>query len=261
MHSNAADIEDVKVWDDKRLAEPHHQADKSERVRRMFDAIAPTYERINSLFSFGRDRAWRRELVRLADVRPHDRVLDIACGTGDVVRAFERYSGPASVTGLDFSASMLAHAKTRGGDICEWCQADALSLPFADNSFDVVSCAFGVRNFQNLDRGLEQMFRVLRPRGRAVILEFSRPQNRAIRAIHEFYAGTLMPRAAGLISRDSTGAYRYLPRSVVSFCGPEQMRDALVRAGFTDPTAHRLTFGVVHVYRAIRKDQEIGSQP
>jgi len=240
------------VWDESRLDRVHEQRDKADRVRVMFDTIAPTYERINTLFGFGRDRAWRKELVRFADVAAGDAVLDVACGTGDVVRAFERHSRAASVVGADFSPNMLAGAQDRSTAIASWCQADALSLPFADGSFDVVSCAFGVRNLQNLQRGLGEMHRVLRPGGRIVILEFTRPGNRLFRAVHEFYCGKFMPVLAGWISRDRTGAYRYLPRSVVTFLDPVRMCETLEQSGFANPTLRRMTFGVVHLYRAVK---------
>lgn len=242
------------VWDDARLDRVHDQRDKSDRVRAMFDTIAPTYERINTLFSFGRDRAWRRELVHAAKVARGDAVLDVACGTGDVVRAFERDSTAGSVVGADFSTQMLAGAQHRSTPIASWCQADAQSLPFADGSFDVVSCAFGVRNFQDLSRGFSEMHRVLRPGGRIVILEFTRPENRLVRAVHEFYSGKIMPVLAGWISRDSTGAYRYLPRSVVTFLDPKNMCAMLEQSGFVFAGARRLTFGVVHLYRAFKQD-------
>jgi demethylmenaquinone methyltransferase/2-methoxy-6-polyprenyl-1,4-benzoquinol methylase len=241
------------IWDDNRLASVHAQADKAVRVRRMFDAIAPTYELVNSLFSAGRDRAWRKKAVRLARVREGDAVLDIACGTGDFLRAFGRWAaGATRLVGTDFSHRMLKQAVEESAASMRWCEADGLSLPFADGSFDVTSCAFGVRNFQDLQRGLNEMHRVLRPAGRCVILEFSRPRNRAIRAIHEFYCGKIMPVGAALVSGDRTGAYRYLPQSVVSFPAPEEMTDRLREAGFSDVRAVPLTFGAVTVYVATK---------
>ncbi len=133
-----------------------------------------------------------------------------------------------------------------------WCEADALRLPFRSGSFSITSCAFGVRNFQDLDAGLTEMFRVLRPGGRAVILEFSRPASRPARGLYECYSRYLMPMAATLISGDRTGAYRYLPRSVVSFVSAEQMIGRLRRVGFARATATPLTMGIVTVYVASR---------
>src|SRR5262245_34885197 len=130
-----------RVWDDEALRHPHEQADKAGRVRRMFNAIAPTYERVNTLSSFGRDQAWRRCAVALAELRPTDRVLDIACGTGDLSRAFAN-AGAAEVVGADFAGDMVALAAARPMARTRWCQSDALALPFRAESFDVVSCAF-----------------------------------------------------------------------------------------------------------------------
>lgn len=238
------------LWDQGRLDAVHTQADKSERVRSMFDSIAPTYERINTLFSGGRDRYWRKRTVEIAGVNRGDSVLDIACGTGDLLRAFGAGSvDPSGLIGADFSLGMLQHA-VDSDPRARWLQADGLRLPFANESFDITSCAFGVRNFQNLDVGLQEMQRVLRPGGRAVILEFTRPTNRLIRSVHEFYSARLMPWGARLMSRDRTGAYSYLPKSVVSFVGAGEMCDRLKSAGFAAATATPLTFGVVTVYRA-----------
>jgi demethylmenaquinone methyltransferase/2-methoxy-6-polyprenyl-1,4-benzoquinol methylase len=157
---------------------------------------------------------------------------------------------PRLVLGCDFAREMLALAVGRGPATIRYCEADALSLPVADAAVTVTSCAFGVRNFQNLDTGLREMHRVLKPGGRAVILEFTRPSNRLLRAVYECYANRLMPILAGLISRDRSGAYRYLPRSVVSFPNATQMCDRLARAGFCETRATPLTFGVVTVYVA-----------
>lgn len=242
------------LWDRGRLASPHAQSDKSIRVRRMFDAIAPTYERVNSLFSLGRDRTWRKRSVASSQPTRDDRVLDIACGTGDLARAFRRHPNrPRTVVGCDFSRGMLEEAAGRdgGGDI-RWLTADALALPFASSSFNVTSCAFGVRNFADLDAGLREMHRVLVPGGRAVILEFTRPANRAIRCAYELYAMRVMPLAATLVSGDRTGAYRYLPRSVVSFPDARAMCRRLSAAGFETVTATAMTLGIVTVYVATK---------
>lgn len=242
------------AWSDAELAALHDQPDKAARVRRMFNAIAPTYELINRMFSGGRDAAWRRRAVSLADVAAGDHVLDLACGTGDMVRTFAASdTPPARIVGADFAHEMLARAALRTPPPATWCEADALALPFADRAFQVVSCAFGVRNFQDLAAGLAEMHRVLTPGGRIVILEFSQPPNRLVRMCNAFYSGRVMPAVAALISRDGQGAYRYLPKSVVSFATQATMLELLTETGFDPVQAVPLTFGVVTVYVGRKK--------
>ncbi len=291
-----------QTWSPELLDAPHDVPDKAGRVRRMFNSIAPRYELINSVFSAGRDAAWRRKAVELAGTGCHDDVLDIGCGTGDFARAFAS-SGARTVVGCDFAHEMLIRAarsnaqrpahRTVVGRQCEqrgrgeggqsgsagakmetgapgrvcpvhlaskresgmvhWCEADALYLPFRSGCFSITSCAFSVRNFSDLDAGLAEMFRVLKPGGRAVILEFTRPRNRLARFFYELYSRRFMPTAAALLSGDRSGAYRYLPRSVVSFLDAEQMGTRLRRAGFAHVVATPLTLGVVTVCVATRE--------
>lgn len=243
---------DEPAWNSQSLAQPHRAPDKSVRVRRMFNGIARRYEFINTLFSAGRDTAWRREAVRLAQIGPTDDVLDIAAGTGDFSRVFAA-AGARSVVGVDFAHEMLKlAAAAKNQTATRWCEADALRLPFANESCSVVSSAFGVRNFADLDEGLREMHRVLRPGGRAVILEFTTPTNRIARAGYHLYSQRIMPFLASLISGDREGAYRYLPRSVVSFPDAEQVCRRLEEAGFVDVQANPLTMRIVTVYVARR---------
>lgn len=239
------------AWDAEGLRHVHEAPDKRDRVRAMFDAIAPTYERVNTLCSAGRDAAWRERAVRLARVGPVDRVLDVACGTGDLTRAFSRQR-PRMLIGCDFAFEMLRLATLRGREMERYCLADGQRLPFADGSFDVVGCAFGVRNFQDPGRGLSEMARVLALGGRVVILEFTRPSIPLIRSVYEFYAGRIMPRIATWLSRDRMGAYRYLPESIRSFLTAGQMCGRLMDAGFVDVAAVPLSMGVVNIYTARR---------
>lgn len=239
------------AWTAELLQSPHTAPDKASRVRCMFNAIAPRYELINSLFSVGCDKSWRRRSVQLARVRADDRVLDVACGTGDFARSFAR-AGSRLVVGCDFAHEMLRRATGRAPETSRWCEADAVRLPFRSGSFTIVSCAFGVRNFDDLDHALGEVYRVLDAGGRAVILEFSRPRGRFARRMYELYSTRLMPWAASLVSGDRSGAYRYLPRSVLSFLDADQMCARLERVGFARVTASPMTMGVVTVYVATR---------
>jgi demethylmenaquinone methyltransferase/2-methoxy-6-polyprenyl-1,4-benzoquinol methylase len=245
------------LWSDELLSAPHQAPDKADRVRGMFNAIAPRYELVNTVFSAGRDAYWRRTAVALAKITGSDVVLDLACGTGDFARAFLK-ARPAGVIGCDFAHRMLTGALQASASAGRpaaklwFVEGDALTLPFADAAFSVLSCAFGVRNFADLDAGLREMHRVLRPGGRVVILEFTRPSNRLFRRLYEFYTHSVMPWAATAISGDRSGAYRYLPRSVVSFLTVDEMASRLRTAGFANPTAVSLTLGIVNVYIAER---------
>ncbi|MGE0478983.1 MAG: ubiquinone/menaquinone biosynthesis methyltransferase [Phycisphaerae bacterium] len=247
---SSADPRGAAAWDAATLRDPHGQADKARRVRAMFDAIAPTYERVNTVATFGRDAAWRRKAVRSAGVRPTDIVLDIACGTGDMIRTFAAgRPPPARIIGLDFSANMLARGSYAGVTApVHLIQGDAEALPLVDESVDVISCAFGVRNFQSLDAGLREMGRVLRPGGRAVILEFANPDNAFIRAAHDWYTNVVLPALGALIGRDKSGAYRYLPKSIHTFDTPRIMLRRMDDAGLGPARVTRMNFGGVALY-------------
>lgn len=234
------------IWDSLRLSDPHTQPDKARRIRAMFDRIAPTYELVNRVLSAGRDGYWRRRSVELAEIGPSDRVLDVACGTGDFARAFAK-AGPRMVIGSDFSEQMTVHAARRGKGTIRYCRGDALALPFGDEVFTVVSCAFGVRNFQSLSQGLREIHRVLVKGGRVVVLEFTMPTSRIVRPLYALYFQHILPLAARLISGDRTGAYDYLPRSVGSFRDAPGMIHELESAGFSMIRDGSMTGGIVTV--------------
>lgn len=240
------------VWDAQSLNDPHAQPDKADRVQQMFDSIAPTYELVNSVSSMGRDQAWRRTLIQMADVSEGEAVLDVACGTGNLVRMFADQTPAGRVVGIDFASGMLSHAAPPQNQKADYCQADACHLPFPDGRFDVLSCAFGVRNFQHLDAGLAEFARVLRSGGRVVILEFSLPANKLLRKAYLFYFRNILPKTAEWISRDTVGAYRYLPESVISFLEDAEMVERLRRAGFRDVRVRRMTLGVVSIFVATK---------
>lgn len=240
------------AWTDRELGQnPHAAGDKAVRVRRMFAAIAASYDLNNRVHSFGRDQAWRRRAVRLAEIKANDDVLDVACGTGDLTEALAA-AGPVSVVGLDFVPEMLdvARAKARrwskrdGSITPTYVEGDAQSLPFADGSFDVLTIAFGIRNVADPSVAFREFRRVLRPRGRLVVLEFDQPSNPLIRWCNRVYCERIMPLTATLLARDQSGAYRYLPRSVATFLNRDELCREMETAGFAAVKQVPLTFGV-----------------
>lgn len=232
-------------------------------MRRMFAAIADSYDLNNRVHSLGRDQAWRRMAVRMCDVQPGDVVLDVACGTGDLTLAFAD-AGPARVLGLDFTHEMMRvgqakrdHRAARGGsDVpIAFADGDALRLPVADASVDVVSIAFGIRNVADPARACAEFARVLRPGGRLMILEFSLPRLAPLRWAYHLYFHHVLPRTATWIARDRSGAYRYLPQSVETFIDKPAMIDLMTRAGFDDIRTRSLTFGIAIAYRGVKQSE------
>lgn len=247
------------AWSDKDLsANPHEVADKARRVEAMFDAIAPSYDLNNRVHSLWMDQAWRRAAVRQANVKPTDTVLDVACGTGDLSLAFLR-GGAARVVGIDFTVNMLRFASVKqhreelDDKPVSFNAGDAMRLPVADGSVDVVSIAFGIRNVAMPQVATEEFFRVLRPGGRLIVLEFSLPSNPVIRGLYNFYFKQVLPRSASLIARDRSGAYRYLPKSVNTFMDRASMTGMIEKAGFSQVTTKPLTLGIAVVYRAVKR--------
>jgi demethylmenaquinone methyltransferase/2-methoxy-6-polyprenyl-1,4-benzoquinol methylase len=241
------------AWDRQALRDPHKRPDKSRRVQQMFNAIAPTYERVNSVASLGQDARWRRRTIKLAAPQPGDEVLDICCGTGDMIRESARQQ-PAikRIVGLDFAQEMLDRGDYQGvaPPVTLLC-GDALALPFEDASFDITCCAFGVRNFQNLQQGLGEMARVLRHGGRCLILEFATPENPLFRWGYHAYTNVVLPTLGTLISGDRS-AYRYLPRSIETFESRRSMLTRLEDAGFTDLKSVQMNLGSVIIYRGVK---------
>jgi demethylmenaquinone methyltransferase / 2-methoxy-6-polyprenyl-1,4-benzoquinol methylase len=257
------------AWNEQLLRNPHAVADKRSRVLQMFAAIAPSYDLNNRLHSLWMDQVWRRRAVKLAGLRWSDRVVDVACGTGDLTLAFARaiaelypnhyeYQDLADgqVCGVDFTYPMLPIAKSKsaaqpGLAAINWINGDALCLPLPNTSADVVSIAFGIRNVQDPAVAIREFRRVLRPGGRLVILEFSLPTNPVLRGLYNFYFRKVLPTTATLISGDKTGAYKYLPESVNTFIGREQMLGMMREAGFGQVEQFPMTFGVCVCYRGV----------
>jgi demethylmenaquinone methyltransferase / 2-methoxy-6-polyprenyl-1,4-benzoquinol methylase len=211
-------------------------------VRTMFDRIAPVYDAMNCVMTLGLDRRWRR-LTAEAVVRPGDAVLDACCGTGDLALA-ARKAGGDPVTGLDFSEAMLVRAR-RKSDAVEWVQGDALALPFADASFDAVTVGFGIRNVADLEAGLRELRRVLRPDGRLGVLEITRPRG-VLRPFFRLWFDVLVPLAGKVLPGGR--AYAYLPASVRRFPGPEDLAAAMERSGFGEVRFRLLAGGIVALH-------------
>lgn len=224
-------------------------------VREMFTAIAPRYDLLNHLLSANVDKLWWRRTARsFANVlaQPGVQVLDLCCGTGDMALALRRQGPQAEITGADFSHTMLvlASKKKSGGRSIQWIEADALQLPFPDQSFDLVTSAFGFRNLADYDAGLREIRRVLRPGGECGILEFSAPQG-VMGKIYDVYFKSILPRIGRLISGDS-GAYSYLPASVERFPTPPEILCRMKAAGFGDASWTPYTFGIAGLFRGKR---------
>jgi demethylmenaquinone methyltransferase/2-methoxy-6-polyprenyl-1,4-benzoquinol methylase len=215
-------------------------------VRDMFDRIAPVYDLMNRVMSLGLDVRWRRMTAR-AVVRPDDRVLDVCCGTGDLALADLEAGG--NVTGLDFSERMLARAR-RKSDAIEWVRGDATALPFPEDTFDAVTVGFGVRNLADLESGLRELARVLRPGGRLGCLEITRPTG-ALRPFFRLWFDGLVPLAGRVLPGGS--AYTYLPASVRRFPGPEDLAAVMERAGFAAIRWKLLGGGIVALHTAAKQ--------
>lgn len=231
---------------------------KGVQVERMFDRIAPTYDALNHGMSWSVDRYWRRQALAMLDgYATGGEMLDIATGTGDFAICAAELLKPRSIAGVDISEGMLAIGRSkvekRGlADIISFRRGDVLCLPFADETFDVATVAFGVRNFQDLHRGLSEICRVLKSGGRVVIVELSSPKNAIVRRLFNIYSHTVLPLAGRLLPHD-VQAYRYLVSSMEAFPQAEAMSDVLHAAGFMDVSFHRMTIGICTRYLAIKR--------
>jgi demethylmenaquinone methyltransferase/2-methoxy-6-polyprenyl-1,4-benzoquinol methylase len=214
----------------------------AEGVRRMFDRIAPVYDAMNRVMTAGLDQHWRRKTVGEA-VQPGDRVLDACCGTGDLAVA-ARAAGAGRVVGVDFSERMLERARRKAPEL-EWVQADVLTLPFEDASFDSVVVGFGVRNVEDLEAGLRELRRVLRPGGRLGILEITRPRG-LLAPFYRLWFDRIVPLLGRLLPGGA--AYTYLPASVRRFPGPEELAELLGACGFERVQFRLFAGGIVALH-------------
>jgi len=221
-------------------------------VRGMFGRIAPRYDLLNHLLSFNIDRYWRaRTVARVASVfsKPGARILDLCCGTGDLAFALQARSG-SLLYASDFCHPMLVEARRKADQrsaATALFEADALQLPLADGSFDLLTMAFGFRNLANYQQGLRELLRILKPGGTLAILEFSTPPNPAMRGLYGFYSRAILPRIGGMIS-GSKEAYSYLPESVRKFPGADRLAEEMRAVGFTRVRFERMTAGIVALH-------------
>jgi demethylmenaquinone methyltransferase/2-methoxy-6-polyprenyl-1,4-benzoquinol methylase len=229
--------------------------DKSgDRVRRMFSEIAWRYDLLNHLLSMGIDRSWRRKTVCMVPPEGEGPVLDVCCGTADLALAYWRAGrGRVDVVGADFCREMLAIGRRKAdragaADGLALVEADAQALPFADDSFQVVSVAFGLRNVSDTDRGLRELARVCRPGGRVAVLEFSLPKSRALARLYGWYFHRVLPRVGQALARNRQAAYNYLPASVSQFPEREALAERIRGAGLREVTFHPFTFGIATLY-------------
>lgn len=224
---------------------------KKQQVARMFNSIAHRYDLLNHSLSLGIDILWRQQAIRCLRPLAPKQILDVATGTGDL--ALEAMSlNPDKVTGVDISDGMLEQGRkkvTEHGLVgrLELCHGDSEALPFADSTFDAVTVAFGVRNFEDLHRGLSEMRRVLRSGGMAVVLEFSRPSAFPVKQIYWFYFDHILPLLGKLVSKDNS-AYTYLPESVRKFPHGDAFKNEMLKAGFVRCSARQLSFGIATIY-------------
>jgi demethylmenaquinone methyltransferase/2-methoxy-6-polyprenyl-1,4-benzoquinol methylase len=245
------------------------EADASRKVREMFTEIAPSYDFLNHLLSLEMDRVWRsRTAKRLWPIlrRPNARVLDLCCGTGDLAFALAR-GGAAQVVGADFSHAMLVRASAKSKALAQqakaqaaavpvaFFEADALRLPFASSSFDLVTSAFGFRNLANYESGLREILRVLKPGGSLAILEFSEPPPGLLGDLYRWYCRKVLPKIGGLLS-GNPNAYKYLPASVARFFRPEGLASLMMQIGYGSVSYELWTLGSVALHTAVRNQRE-----
>lgn len=232
------------------------QKAKAEQVRQMFDNIAPAYDFMNRAMTLGVDRWWRRVAVKKVAQAAPRHILDVATGTGDFALALYDHIHPEHIDGIDLSDGMLEVARRKAAqrDLQQhitFVQGDCLALPYPDESMDAVTVAFGVRNFEHIDQGYREMYRVLKPGGTLCVVELSTPTNRVVRWFYDLYTLHIIPFVGSLKSGDRD-AYRYLPLSIAAVPQGEDMLELMRQAGFGHGAVQRLTFGTCSIYTAQR---------
>jgi demethylmenaquinone methyltransferase/2-methoxy-6-polyprenyl-1,4-benzoquinol methylase len=231
------------------------EGSKKEQVAEMFDNISQRYDLLNHLLSLSIDKGWRKKVVRMVSAKKPKLILDVATGTADLAIALEK-SHPEKITGIDISAGMLEVGRKKVAQkglskMITLEQADSENLPFEDNTFDAITVAFGVRNFENLSKGLQEMYRVLKPGGHLLVLEFSQPQGFPMKQLYNFYFKNILPTIGKLVSKDAR-AYTYLPESVQAFPHGESFMKIMEKCGYQRGERIPLTFGISSIYEGIK---------
>ncbi len=229
---------------------------KKASVEAMFNDIAPRYDFLNHFLSAGIDRSWRKALIKKLSQNPHDQILDVATGTGDLAIAASGLH-PVKITGIDIAGEMLVIGREKirklGLDgMITLEKGDSENIPFDEQSFDAAMVAFGVRNFENLTKGLSEMFRILKPGGGVYILEFSTPSDFPVKQLYGFYFRYILPFLGRIVSKNHS-AYTYLPETVYLFPQGVQFQDIMKSVGFTNVSAKRLSLGIASIYTGFRK--------
>jgi demethylmenaquinone methyltransferase/2-methoxy-6-polyprenyl-1,4-benzoquinol methylase len=226
---------------------------KKEQVAEMFDKIAPKYDFLNQLFSLGIHKNWRKKAIRILIPSNPEIILDVATGTGDfTIEANKRLKKATKITGVDISEGMMKFGREKLKKLgldkkIELKLGDSENLPFDDNMFDAITVGFGVRNFETLEKGMAGMYRVLKPGGTLVVLEFSRPRKFPVKQFYNFYFKHIMPTVGKIFSKDKR-AYTYLPESVMAFPDGEKFIEIMKKTGFKEPVWQPLTFGIASIY-------------
>jgi len=228
---------------------------KKEQVKQMFDKVSSNYDFLNRLLTFGIDVSWRKKVVKFVEDHKARRILDIATGTGDLAIMLAKINSE-KVIGLDISEGMLAVGKKKIDQLglnekVEMILGDSEELPFEDQTFDAITVGFGVRNFENLEQGLDEIYRVLKPNGIFVVLETSLPTAFPIKQGYTFYSKYIIPTVGKIFSKDKS-AYRYLPESAAAFPYGESFNNILLKTGFNTSTVYPQTFGIATIYQAIK---------
>lgn len=244
------------MYDQESIKPYASEGGKTQQVEQMFDTIAPTYDKLNHRLSWDIDKGWRKKAIRQLEPYQPQTLLDIATGTGDFAILAAEMLKPQRLIGNDISEGMMAIGRQKVlekglQDIISFEKADCLALPYADNTFDAVTAAFGIRNFSDLDKGLCEMCRVLKPGGHLSIVELTSPVRTPMKQLFHIYAHTVLPIYGRLISKDSD-AYTYLTKTIEAFPQGEQMTGILKKAGYREVSFKRLTFGICTLYTATK---------